>query len=70
MWSTFIYGNPRGFYVYENVDESFRAYFRKLYDSSGEGRYMSIDRFPNGLTIYNYSSFASKKNNKKKAKMF
>lgn len=51
MWSTFIYGNPRGFYVYENVDESFRAYFRKLYDSSGEGRYMSIDRFPNGLTM-------------------
>ncbi len=62
MWSTFIYGNPRGFYVYENVDESFRAYFRKLYDSSGEGRYMSIDRFPNGLTIYNYYRYGLHEN--------
>lgn len=62
MLKTFIYGNPKGFGIYDQVDESFRAYFRNFYDTFGKGRYLRTDRFPKGLTMYNYFRYGLHEN--------
>ena len=50
---TYVYGDPRGFDIYED-DTVYKEYFKQFYISSRDGRMMSVNRRDNGETVYNY----------------
>lgn len=53
MISTFVYGTPHGFNLYEGVGE-WNDYFMSFYISTRKGRRLMVNRRNDGLTIYSF----------------